>query len=72
MVPDVSRSVLFCVVLLLIGFICFGVYFFMDKKLEQQMGESGEEPEDPFKVSDLGQIFSSGVFWTVALLCVLY
>ena len=30
-VKDVSRSVLFCVILLLIGFIAFCVYFVMDK-----------------------------------------
>lgn len=69
---DVSRPVLLCVVLMLIGFISFSVYFFMDKKLEKQMGESGEEPEEPFKITDLGKIFSSKVFWVVSLLCVLY
>ena len=69
---DVSRSVLFSVILLLIGLICFIVYFFMDKKLEKEMGDSGEEPEEPFQIKDLGKIFSSGVFWLVALLCVLY
>ena len=57
---------------MLIGFISFTIYFFMDKKLEKQMGESGEEPEEPFKISDLGKIFSSKVFWVVSLLCVLY
>ena len=71
-VSDASRSVMFCVILLLVGFISFCVYFFMDKKLEKQMGESGEEPEEPFKISDLGKIFTSKVFWLVALLCVLY
>lgn len=71
-IPDASRSVLFNVILLLVGMICFIIYFFFDKKLEQQMGESGEEPEEPFKIKDLGKIFSSGVFWVVALLCVLY
>ena len=65
-VKDVSRSVLFCVILLLIGFIAFCVYFVMDKKLEKQMGESGEEPEEPFQIKDLGLIFSSKVFWIVA------
>lgn len=69
---DVSRPVLLCVILMLIGFISFSVYFFMDKKLEKQMGESGEEPEEPFKITDLGKIFSSKVFWVVSLLCVLY
>ncbi len=65
---DVSRSVLFSVILLLIGLICFIVYFFMDKKLEKEMGDSGEEPEEPFQIKDLGKIFSSGVFWLLALL----
>lgn len=69
---DVSRPILLCVILMLIGFISFTIYFFMDKKLEKQMGESGEEPEEPFKISDLGKIFSSKVFWVVSLLCVLY
>lgn len=69
---DVSRPVLVAVILLAIGLICFITYAFMDKKLEQQMGESGEEKDDPFKISDLKYIFSSKVFWLVALLCVLY
>ncbi len=69
---NVSRPVAVAVLLLLIGLICFICYAFMDKQLEKQMGESGEEKDDPFKVSDLGKIFSSKVFWLVALLCVLY
>ena len=69
---DVSRPVLVAVILLAIGLICFISYAFMDRKLEQQMGESGEEKDDPFKISDLKYIFSSKVFWLVALLCVLY
>ena len=68
---DVSRSVAFGVVLLLIALIMFIVYFFMDKKLDAQTGEA-EEKDDPFKISDLGKILSSGGFWLVALLCVLY
>jgi nitrate/nitrite transporter NarK len=45
----------------------------MDSKLDKQKGivaggESGEE----FKVSDLKKIFTSKMFWFVALLCVLY
>jgi len=68
---DVSRSVAFGVVLLCIALIMFIVYFFMDKKLDAQTGEA-EEKDDPFKVSDIGKILSSGGFWLVALLCVLY
>ena len=68
---NVSRSVAFGVVLLCIALIMFVVYFFMDKKLDAQTGES-EEKDDPFKVSDIGKILSSLGFWLVALLCVLY
>ena len=69
---SVSRPVAFSVFLMLIGLISFIVYAFMDKKLESQMGESGEEKDDPFKISDLKYILGSKVFWIVALLCVLY
>jgi MFS family permease len=68
---DVSRSVAFGLVLLMIALIMFIVYFFMDKKLDSQTGEA-EEKDDPFKISDVGAILKSGGFWLVALLCVLY
>ena len=68
---DVSRSVAFGVILLMIALIMFIVYFFMDKKLDSQTGEA-EEKDDPFKLSDLGKILTSSGFWLVALLCVLY
>ena len=67
----VANSVKFGVVLLCIALMMFIVYFFMDKKLDAQTGEA-EEKDDPFKLSDLGKIFSSLGFWLVALLCVLY
>ncbi len=68
---NVANSVKFGVVLLCIALIMFIVYFFMDKKLDEQTGEA-EEKDDPFKISDLGKIFTSLGFWLVALLCVLY
>ena len=68
---SVSRSVAFGVVLLAIGLIMFVVYFFMDKRLDAQTGEA-EEKDDPFIISDLGQILTSTGFWLVSLLCVLY
>ena len=67
----VDNAVKFGVVLLCIALIMFIVYFFMDKKLDSQTGEA-EEKDDPFKISDLGKIFTSLGFWLVALLCVLY
>ena len=68
---SVSRSVAFGVVLLCIAMMMLVVYFFMDKKLDSQTGEA-EEKDDPFKISDLGQILTSSGFWLVSLLCVLY
>ncbi len=70
-VIDVSRSVAFGVILLMIALIMFIVYFFMDKKLDEQTGEA-EEKDEPFQIRDLGKILSSSGFWLVALLCVLY
>ena len=70
----VVAPIAFCTVLLLIGLITFIVFTFMDKTLDKQLGVSEEagESEEEFKFSDLGKIFSSQVFWIVALLCVLY
>ena len=68
---SVSRSVAFGVVLMCIALIMTIVYFVMDQKLDAQTGEA-EEKDDPFKISDLGQILTSSGFWLVALLCVLY
>ena len=68
---DVSRSVAFGVLLLLIALIMFIVYFFMDRKLDAQTGEA-EEKDEPFQIKDLGKILTSSGFWLVALLCVLY
>ncbi len=71
---SVLRPVLFCSILLIAGLIAFIVFALMDKRLDSQMGEDGvaTESDDEFKISDLGRILSSKVFWIVALLCVLY
>ena len=70
-VVSVSRAVAFGVVLMCIALIMTIVYFFMDRKLDEQTGEA-EEKDDPFKVSDIGKILTDSGFWLVALLCVLY
>ena len=69
---SVSAPVLLTMVLLLIGLLSFSVYFFFDKKLENQMGQLGDEPEEEFKISDLGKLFTSKAFLIVSGLCVLY
>ena len=69
---DISKPVLFVLILLFIGLICFMTYYFFDKKLEKQLGERGDEPEEPFKIGDLGILFTSKTFLIVSGLCVLY
>ncbi|MCM1489327.1 MAG: MFS transporter [Muribaculum sp.] len=69
--PKVSNSLAFGVVLLMIALIMLIVYFFMDQKLDSQT-HAEEEKDDPFRISDLGQILRSSGFWLVAFLCVLY
>lgn len=69
----VQAPVIFCALLLCIGLMLYVVYFFMDKALDKDIeGEEEEEAEEPFKFSDLGKVFGTGVFWIVAILCALY
>ncbi len=68
----IDKSVLFATLLLVIGFICVTVYTLMDRKLDKQLGESGIAPDDPFRISDIGKLFTSKTFLLVAFLCVLY
>ena len=71
--PDVVRPVAFCTALLLIGLLCYTIFCLMDKKFDKQLGETTTgESEEEFKIGDIGKIFSSRLFWIVAMLCVLY
>jgi len=74
---SVTAPLLFASALLVIGLLNFFVFTIMDTKFDNQLVAIGEmtaqkDPEDEFHVSDLGQIFSSKMFWIIALLCVLY
>ncbi|MDE6207465.1 MAG: MFS transporter, partial [Muribaculaceae bacterium] len=73
----VVTPVAFCTVLLLIGLISYIVFTFMDTRLDHELAAEGAavgggDPEEEFKVSDVGTILSSKLFWVIALLCVLY
>ena len=71
--PSVVRPIAFCTALLLIGLLCYTIFCVMDKKLDSQLGATASgEAEEEFKISDIGKIFSSRLFWIVAMLCVLY
>ena len=70
----VAAPVGFCTVLLFIGLITFSTFCVLDRKLDKQLGIDGNNNagEEEFKTSDLRNILTSRIFWTVALLCVLY
>ena len=74
---SVVAPVAFCTALLIIGLLCYTVFVYMDKALDRQLIAAGEMKEEKsadeeFQIKDLGQIFTSKMFWLVALLCVLY
>ena len=75
---SVVAPLLFASALLVIGLLNFFVFTIMDKTLDQQcindqmVNDEMVNDSDEFHVSDLKQIFSSKMFWIVALLCVLY
>lgn len=74
---SIVAPVAFCGALLCIGLLFFLIFCTMDRKFDKQLVAAGmateeKSPEDEFHLSDLGKIFSSKMFWIVALLCVLY
>ena len=74
---SVVAPLLFASLLLVIGLINFFVFTIMDNQFDKQLVAIGEtpaqkDPEDEFHVSDLKMVFSSKMFWIIALLCVLY
>ena len=75
-VGGVSAPVAFGAILLIIGLLFYSIFVIMDRKFDKQLEAAGEltaeENEEEFKFKDLGKIFSSKMFWLVALLCVLY
>ena len=51
------------------------MFTFMDSKLDKEMGAAKVEEaasDEEFKLSDVGAIFGSKLFWIIAMLCVLY
>lgn len=75
---SVVAPLLFSAALLVIGLLNFFVFTIMDKTLDRQelndqmVNDQMVNDADEFHVSDLKQIFTSKMFWIVALLCVLY
>ena len=72
---QLSTPILLGLILLVIGFMAFIMYTFMDKKLDKSLIATGEdinEDEEAFRLSDLKLIFKNKGFWLLATLCVLF
>lgn len=74
--PSVVTPVAFCTALLVIGLLSYLVFCVFDTKLDRERAAArvaDDAPsEEEFRMSDVGKIFSSRLFWIVAMLCVLY
>lgn len=73
----VSKPILFCLILLVIGLISFIIYTFMDKKLDASQAEYDKSnnvtnEEEAFKISDIFNIITNKGWWYIAILCVLF
>ena len=74
---SIVAPVAFCAVLVTVGLIFYMVFCVLDRKFDAELiasgkGVPGADPEDEFKVSDIGTVLSSKMFWIVAIMCVLY
>lgn len=74
---SIVAPVALCIALLIIGLLCFTIFSLMDIKFDNQLKAAGmlseeNSSDEEFHIGDLGKIFSSKMFWIVALLCVLY
>jgi len=72
---DVSRPLLIALIGLCIGFIAFFIYVVMDRKLDTSEAAGAAEetnPEEEFKISDIGKILGNRGWWYIAILCVLF
>ena len=70
---SVQAPVILCLILLSIGLLFYLIYGIFDARLDKTLGNvASAEEEEPFRFKDLTKVFGSGIFWVVALLCVLY
>lgn len=75
---DVSKPLLFGLVMACIGMIAFILYIFQDRKLDASTKEANianntvVEDEESFKIKDIWKIVTNKGWWYIALLCVLF
>lgn len=70
---SVATPILVGAALLAIGLAAFVVYCAMDRRLDASEPGGGEkDPEEQFRLSDIGAILTNRGFWYLAILCALF
>lgn len=69
---SISMPILFCTVLLLIGFMTFMVFVVMDRKLDRERAQEGLAADEKFSFRDIYLIFQNRGFWYLSALCLLF
>lgn len=69
---SISMPILFCTVLLLVGFMTFMVFVVMDRKLDKERAQEGLAADEKFSFADIFLIFKNRGFWYLAALCLLF
>lgn len=69
---SISMPILFCTVLLLIGFMTFMVFVVMDRRLDRERAQEGLAADEKFSFNDILLIFNNRGFWYLAALCLLF
>lgn len=68
-----STPLLIGLIVLVVGFLSFLAFTFMDKKLEsQEKGSAAAGDDEKFSLSDAVAVVKNPGFWLIALLCVLF
>jgi len=76
--PDWTTALWLCFVLMVIGLLAWVMYTFVDVRFERQRSMVGavegdeEEPEEPFRFSDLTKLITNPSFLFIILLCVTF
>ncbi len=75
---NVSSPILICLIMLVIGMLAYFIYTLNDKRLDNSIKaaklnvETGSDPEEEFRIKDIGKILMNKGWWYVTILCALF
>jgi MFS family permease len=75
--PEWTQALWLCFILMAIGLLAWVVYTVIDLRFERERGAvdaagNGEEPEEPFRFSDIGKLIANPSFLFIVGLCVTF